>query len=83
VTLGELGERQFATPVQGALLRLHVGLEDVGALRRDLQQALHLRCSCRALLAVRIAHDQTVKPPNFPLLSNACTAVSTVLIRFL
>ncbi|MNO46324.1 Cystathionine beta-lyase [compost metagenome] len=44
VTLGELGERQFATPVQAPLLRLHVGLEDVGALRRDLQHALHLRC---------------------------------------
>lgn len=44
VTLGELGDRHFATPVGGQLLRLHVGLENVSALRRDLEQALHLPC---------------------------------------
>lgn len=43
VTLGDLGDRRFATPVQGTLVRLHVGLEAVGSLRRDLQQALQAR----------------------------------------
>ncbi|MFJ7809957.1 cystathionine beta-lyase [Pseudomonas asiatica] len=40
VTLAELGERTFATPVRGALVRLHVGLEAVSSLQRDLDQAL-------------------------------------------
>ncbi|MGE8326898.1 cystathionine beta-lyase [Pseudomonas urmiensis] len=40
VMLAELGERQFATSAREAVLRLHIGLEDVGSLRRDLDQAL-------------------------------------------
>lgn len=40
VMLAEPGDRQFAAPLHGPLLRLHVGLEEVGSLRRDLQQAL-------------------------------------------
>lgn len=43
VTLGDLGDRRFAAPLPGTLVRLHVGLEDVGSLRRDLQQALQAR----------------------------------------
>ncbi|WP_369991478.1 cystathionine beta-lyase [Pseudomonas xanthosomatis] len=40
VMLAELGDRQFASPAQGPVIRLHVGLEEVGSLRRDLEQAL-------------------------------------------
>ncbi|QXH44332.1 cystathionine beta-lyase [Pseudomonas xanthosomatis] len=40
VMLAELGDRQFASPARGPVIRLHVGLEEVGSLRRDLEQAL-------------------------------------------
>jgi cystathionine beta-lyase len=42
VTLADVEERCFATSVRGALVRLHVGLEDVGSLQRDLDQALRV-----------------------------------------
>lgn len=40
VTLAGTRERQFAPTLGGPLVRLHVGLEDVRSLQRDLDQAL-------------------------------------------
>ncbi|CAM3871841.1 Cystathionine beta-lyase [Pseudomonas reidholzensis] len=42
VTLADVRERTFAPQHAGALVRLHVGLEDVRALQRDLDQALRI-----------------------------------------
>ena len=39
VTLAEVGERSTSPALPGTLVRLHVGLEDVGSLQRDLDQA--------------------------------------------
>ncbi|MDZ3991216.1 cystathionine beta-lyase [Pseudomonas sp. Teo4] len=40
VTLADVSERNAAPVLPGALVRLHVGLEDVRSLQRDLDQAL-------------------------------------------
>ncbi|MDF0729458.1 cystathionine beta-lyase [Pseudomonas entomophila] len=42
-TLADVGERQFVPALSGALVRLHVGLEALGSLQRDLDQALRSR----------------------------------------
>jgi cystathionine beta-lyase len=38
VTLADLGDRQFPVATQGAVVRLHIGLEDVRTLTADLQR---------------------------------------------
>ncbi|MGE8061230.1 cystathionine beta-lyase [Pseudomonas sp. NPDC089547] len=45
VMLSEVAGRQFATAARGVIVRLHVGLEDVASLQRDLDQALRQSAS--------------------------------------
>jgi cystathionine beta-lyase len=40
VTLADLGDRQFPVVTKGAVVRLHIGLEDVRTLTADLQRGL-------------------------------------------